>query len=235
MDTQLDLDGMAIDVVKKRIRNIHLRVYHTTGRVSISAPHRMSQDAIRTFVVSKIDWIKKQRHKISERIHEPPREFCDGETHELWGQGYQLRVVEKKAAPMVKLSPGEIILQVRPGSSTAARGAVIDAWYRRQLKEALPSLVTKWESLMGVKVKKLHVQKMKTRWGSCNTRTHHIRFNSELAKKPPEHLEYVVVHELVHLLEPSHNARFKSLMDHFLPNWRFYKDQLNQTSRKGRC
>jgi predicted metal-dependent hydrolase len=154
--------------------------------------------------------------------------YLDGESHLVWGQSCLLQVVERAAPPGVATREGRLALQVRPGTGGDQRQAIVAAWYRDQIKVALPSLLQKWEPVMEVKVAKVFVQQMKTRWGSCNTRARNIRINSELAKQPRECLEYVVVHELAHLLEASHNRKFYALLDHFMPHWRDHRDTLNR-------
>ncbi len=228
MAETIDLGGIVVDVVKKDIKNVHLSVYPPTGRVRISAPERMSLDTIRVFAISKLNWIKQQQQKLLEQERETPREYLDRESHYVWGKRYLLKIIEHNAAPEVELKHSTMLLRVRPGSDDVKMEAVLDAWYRQQLKEAVPPLIAKWEPLMGVKVERFFVQRMKTKWGSCNLSAGTIRLNSELAKKPPESLEYIVVHEMVHLLEPTHNARFIGLMDRFMPKWEFYRDILNR-------
>jgi predicted metal-dependent hydrolase len=228
MVTQIDLGDIAVDVVQKDIKNIHLSVYPPTGRVRISAPLRMDLDTIRVFAITKLGWIKSQQQKLREQERETPREYLDRESHYLWGKRYLLKVEEKDAAPEVELKHNKMILRIRPETSRETMQAIIEAWYRENLKEVVPVLIAKWELLMGVKVEKFFVQKMKTKWGSCNPGSRSIRLNNELARKPPECLEYIVVHEMTHLLEPTHNNRFISLMDQFMPKWRFYKDELNK-------
>ena len=228
MAETIDLGGIVVDVVKKDIKNVHLSVYPPTGRVRISAPERMSLDTIRVFAISKLGWIKQQQQKLLEQERETPREYLDRESHYVWGKRYLLKIIEHNAAPEVELKHSTMLLRIRPGSDDVKMEAVLDAWYRQQLKEAVPPLIAKWEPLMGVKVERFFVQRMKTRWGSCNLGAGTIRLNSELAKKPPESLEYIVVHEMVHLLEPTHNARFIGLMDRFMPQWEFYRDILNR-------
>ena len=228
MTETIDLGGIVVDVVKKDIKNVHLSVYPPTGRVRISAPERMSLDTIRVFAISKLGWIKQQQQKLLEQERETPREYLDRESHYVWGKRYLLKIIEHNAAPEVELKHSTMLLCVRPGSDDGKMEAVLDAWYRQQLKEAVPPLIAKWEPLMGVKVERFFVQRMKTKWGSCNLGAGTIRLNSELAKKPPESLEYIVVHEMVHLLEPTHNARFIGLMDRFMPKWEFYRDILNR-------
>src|ERR1017187_336802 len=215
-------------VIKKDIKNVHLSVYPPTGKVRISAPLRMSLDTIRVFAISKLGWIKQQQRKMREQERETPREYLDRESHYLWGKRYLLKVVEKDAAPSVELKHTQIVLQVRPGSGEEKKQAVLDEWYREQLKEAVRAVVAKWEPLMGVKLRRFFVQRMKTKWGSCSDSAATIRLNTELAKKPPECLEYVVVHEMAHLLEPTHNGRFTAVMDQFVPGWQVRRETLNR-------
>lgn len=228
MVTQLQLCDIAVDVVLKDIKNIHLSVYPPAGRVRISAPRRMSIDTIRVFAISKLAWIKQQQAKLREQERETPREYLDRESHYLWGKRYLLTLVESDEAPSVELKHRRMILTVRPGTDEEKKQAIVDAWYRDQLKKALPLLIAKWEPLIGVKVGRFFVQRMKTKWGSCSKGTRSIRLNTDLAKKPRDCLEYIVVHEMLHLLEPTHNTRFLALMDRFMPNWRLRRDQLNQ-------
>lgn len=228
MATQFNLGEIAVDVVKKDIKNIHLSVYPPTGRVRISAPLRMDIDTIRVFAITKLGWIKSQQQKLCKQERETPREYLERESHYVWGKRYLLKIEEQDAAPAVELKHNKMILRIRPVTSHERKQEILEAWYREQLKAALPPLIEKWESLMGVKVRRFFVQKMRTKWGSCSHDTRNIRLNTDLAKKPPECLEYIVVHELAHLLEPTHNTRFIALMDQSIPKWRFYKDQLNR-------
>ncbi len=228
MTERIDLGGIVVDVLRKDIKNVHLSVYPPTGKVRISAPLRMNIDTIRVFAISKLPWIRQQQQKLREQEREMPREYLDRESHYVWGKRYLLKVVEKDSAPEVDLKHNTLLLRIRPGSGEEKKQAVLDEWYREQLKTAVPLLVAKWEPLMGVKVDRFFVQRMKTKWGSCNPIVGSIRLNSELAKKPRECLEYIVVHEMAHLLQTTHNSRFIALMDQFIPNWRFYRDQLNR-------
>ncbi|MFZ5861739.1 MAG: M48 family metallopeptidase [Nitrospirota bacterium] len=225
---QVELGDIAVDVVLKNIKNVHLSVYPPTGRVRISAPLRMSLDTIRVFAISKLDWIKRQQRKLREQERETPREYLDRESHYVWGKRYLLTVCESDQVPSVELRHSRMLLRVRPGADEQKREAIVEEWYRQQLKQAVPPLIAKWERLTGAKVERFFVQRMKTKWGSCNHRARTIRLNTELAKKPRECVEYIVVHELVHLLEPTHNARFVALMDRFMPKWQFYRDVLNR-------
>ncbi len=228
MVTTLKLGAITVDVVKKDIKNVHLSVYPPTGKVRISAPLRMDVETIRVFAVSKLSWIKKQQQKVTEQERESPREYVERESHYVWGKRYLLKVVEEDSRPQIELRHSEMVLQVRPATSTERRREILDEWYRGQLRAAVKPLITKWEPVMGVKVNRVFVQRMKTKWGSCSRASGNIRLNTELAKKPPECLEYIVVHEMAHIIEPTHNNRFLDLMDRLMPAWRFYRQQLNR-------
>jgi predicted metal-dependent hydrolase len=228
MVTRIQLGDIVVDVTHKNIKNVHLSVYPPSGTVRISAPLGMNPDTIRVFALSKLGWIRKQQQKLREQDRETPREFIGRESHYFQGKRYLLALVEQEAAPRVQLTHSEIVLQVRPGSDRAKRATVLHEWYRQQLKDAALQLVSKWELRLGVAATRVLVQKMKTRWGGCNPESGIIRLNLELAKKPPACLEYIVVHELIHLLEPTHNSRFIALMDQHLPQWRFHRDELNR-------
>lgn len=226
--TTIELDGIAVEVVRKNIWNIHLRVCPPDGSVRISAPWRMSLDAIQAFASSKSDWVRKHRQRIRAHPAAVPVEYVDGERHYLWGNAYPLQVRATRTGAKATLSDGRLVIDVPPGAKRRKRQAVLDEWYRERLLEALPALMEKWEPVTGVKAGRLSVRKMKSRWGSCNPRTGSIRLNTELVKKAPRCLEYVLVHELVHVLEPSHNHRFKALMDQFMPGWREVRDELKR-------
>lgn len=228
MLTQLELGGITVDVLKKDIKNIHLSVHPPTGRVRISAPLRMTTDTIRVFAIAKLDWIKQHRQKLSVQERETPREYVDRESHYLWGKRYLLKVVEAEARPCVELTPKHVILNVRPGTTEQKKEALMDEWYRGCLKATAIPMIQKWEKLIAVKSDRCFVQRMKTRWGSCNVAAKSIRLNSELAKKPLECLEYIVVHELTHLREATHTRRFLELMNHFLPDWQLRRNALNR-------
>jgi len=225
---QLKLGNITIDVVQKNIKNIHLSVYPPAGRVRISAPNRMDLATIRVFAISKLSWIKKQQTRLRNQKREAPREFLNKESHYFKGKRYLLKVTERIAAPRVVLKHSMIELHVRPGTNVEKRKTLLDEWYRQQLKELVPILIEKWEKKMNVQVKEFGIKKMKTKWGTCNRQAKRIWLNLELAKKPIECLEYIVVHEMAHLLEKNHNDRFISLMSEFMPKWRFYKDELNR-------
>ncbi|MEK7323451.1 MAG: SprT family zinc-dependent metalloprotease [Pseudomonadota bacterium] len=228
MVTQIELGGIVLEVVQKDIKNVHLSVYPPSGKVRISAPLRMNADTIRVYAISKLDWIRQQQKKLRAQERETPREYLDRESHYVWGKRYLLQVMEQDAAPAVDLKHNKLLLRVRPGSGEQKKQAVLEEWYRQQLKVAVPPLIEKWQPLMGVKVERFFMQRMKTKWGSSNPDSGNIRLNTELAKKPRECLEYIVVHEMAHLLEPTHNQRFIVLMDQFIPKWQFYRELLNR-------
>lgn len=228
MVTRLKLGTIAADVVLKDIKNVHLSVYPPDGRVRISAPSRMKLDTIRVFALSKLTWIKQQQKKLREQERETPREFIQRESHYVWGKRYLLVVKEADEAPLIELTPSRMLLRVRPETDETKRQEIVDAWYRDQLKRAVVPLLARWEPRIGVTVNQVFVQRMRTKWGSCNPRSGNIRLNTDLAKKPRECLEYIVVHEMVHLLEPTHNARFVALMDQFMPKWQHHRQTLNK-------
>jgi predicted metal-dependent hydrolase len=228
MMAQVDLGDVVAEVVFKDIKHLHLSVYPPAGRVRISAPQRMSIETIRVFAISKLGWIKQQQQKLQEQERETPREYVERESHYVWGKRYLLAVVESNEPPSVQLEHSRILLRVRPGTDERRRQTIIEEWYREQLKKAVPAVIAHWEPLIGVKVERFFVQRMKTKWGSCNYRARNIRLNTELAKKPVECLEYVVVHEMLHLCEPNHGRRFKDLMDAFVPGWQHHQRMLNR-------
>lgn len=228
MVEQVQLGELTVDVIRKDIKNVHLSVHPPTGRVSIAAPSRMSLETLRIFAISKLSWIRQQQHKLQEQEREKPREYLDRESHYLWGKRYLLKLTEKDAVPEIHLKHRTLLLQLRPGATDEKKRMVLEEWYRHQLKAEVPPLIEKWERMIGVKAERFHVQRMKTKWGSCSPDSSSIRLNTELAKKPRECLEYIIVHELIHLLEPTHNARFIALMDHYLPKWQSSRQLLNR-------
>jgi predicted metal-dependent hydrolase len=228
MAARLDLGGIPVEVTFKEIKNVHLSVYPPTGRVRVSAPARMSLDTIRVFAISKLGWIKQQQRKLREQERETLREYLNLESHYLWGKRYLLRVIEGDQAPSIEVQHSRLLLRVHPETTEEKKQEIVAQWYRDQIKVAVPALITRWAPVMGVMVEGFYVQQMKTKWGSCNPRAGTIRLNTELAKKPKECLEYIVVHEMAHMLEPTHNVRFIALMDRFMPNWRLRRDHLNQ-------
>ncbi len=227
MGTALQLGSVVIEVIKKDIKNLHLSVHPPAGAVTIAAPHRMTMETIRLFAISKLSWIKARQRKLCAQDREPPRDYVERESHQVWGKRFLLAIVERNAAPIVDLRARRLVLTVRPSTTPARRQAIVEAWYRDQLREALPPILAHWEKALGVKVNAVFIQRMKTKWGSCNPARANIRLNSELAKKPLHSLEYVVAHELAHLIERQHNDRFIRLLDRHLPTWRAIRDELN--------
>jgi len=223
----IQLGALVVEVTHKNIKNVHLSVYPPVGKIKVSAPKSMELETIRVFVISKLNWIKQQQKKLREQQREGPRDYIERESHYFNGKRYQLRVIESDTRPKVELSHKYLSLHIRPGMSKVRREEILNEWYRTQLKNMIPLLIKKYESLMKVEVSDYGVKRMKTKWGTCNPTAKRIWVNLELAKKPPECLEYIVVHEMTHLLEPTHNNRFVALMDLFLPKWRLYKDELN--------
>ena len=228
MGDTVALGDLVAEVVRKKIKHVHLSVYPPEGRVRISAPTHMDLATIRLFAISKLGWIRSQQHKVQAQERELAREYLDRESHYVWGKRYLLRLDEADAAPQVELKHAALVLTLRPGSDAQRRHGVLEAWYREQVRAAVPALFLKWEPLLTVRSRRVLVQRMKTQWGSCNPATGNIRLNTDLAKKPPQCLEYIVVHELAHLIEPSHNARFTALLDMFLPHWQQTRDELNR-------
>jgi predicted metal-dependent hydrolase len=227
MARTLELAGVAVEVVRKPIRNLHLSVHPPEGRVRIAAPDGMPMDAIRLFAIGKLPWIRRQQARFGAQVRESEPEYVERESHYLWGRRYLLRVFVADAAPSVRLQARTLDLHVRPGSDAALRRGILEAWYRDQLREALSPLVAKWQKLLGVQPGRVHLQRMKTKWGSCNPALGSIRLNTELARKPAECLEYILVHELAHLIEASHSRRFTGILDRALPQWREIRGVLN--------
>lgn len=229
MAPRLRLSDIDVDVVRKDIKNVHLSVHPPDGRVRVSAPARMSLETLRAFLSAKLPWIRAEQRKFqAQERHEPPL-YIDRESHYIWGERVLLRVVEHDATPSVDLSHLTLTLQVRPGSDRRKRDEILALWYRDQVREAVGELLPPWERRVGVQVEKFFVQRMKTKWGSCNPLRRTVRLNTELAKKPRACLEYILVHELVHIHEPTHNARFRELMDQHLPAWRDIRAELNRS------
>ena len=228
MHAQIQLGDTVVDVVRKDIKNVHLSVHPPTGKVTIAAPSHMSLDTIRVFAITKLAWIRQQQAKLQEQEREAPREYLDRESHYVWGKRYLLKITGSAHPPAIELKHSRMVLHVRPGTTRARCQAIVEEWYRQQLKLAAPPVIAQWESRLGVKVQRVFVQRMKTKWGSCNHQARNIRLNTDLAKKPPQCLEYLIVHELVHLLEPTHNARFIALMDQHMPKWQSHRQTLNR-------
>lgn len=228
MKSHIQLGEMSVAVVRKDIQNVHLSVHPPTGRVTIAAPSHMSLDTIRVFAITKMSWIRKQQKTLQNQQREAPREFLDRESHYVWGKRYLLKILKVDSPPAVELKHRTMILSVRPASGQEKCQEILDAWHRQQLREAALPIIAVWEKRLGVKVKRLFIQKMKTKWGSCNHSAAHIRLNTELVKKPKKMLEYVIVHEMAHLLEPNHSERFVAILDKHYPTWREARAELNE-------
>jgi predicted metal-dependent hydrolase len=223
----LTVSGINVDVVYKDIKNLHIGVYPPVGRVRVAAPQRLDDDQVRLALVQRLPWINRQRKRLQAAERQSLREMITGESHYVWGRRYRLKVLQRPGRSHVELDGGRLVLYVPEDSSTEQRRELLNGWYREQLRAAVPDIIAKWEPKMGVNVPRWTIRRMKTKWGSCNRETGHIWCNVELAKKHPEAVEYVVVHEMAHLLERGHGKRFIKLMDGFMPDWRARRDQLN--------
>lgn len=223
----IELGDIHIAVTRKAVRNVHLSVHPPEGRVTLVAPDNTRLEVARAYAISKLGWIRSQQSKLQLQDRETPRKFIKRESHYLWGRRYLLNVEEKEARPNIKLDHKRITLRVRPDSSPEKRAQVMHEWHKRLLHEAVPPLILRWESKLGVTVNRYYLQRMKTKWGSCNHRAGNIRLNTELVKKPKDLLEYIIVHEMAHLIEPTHNERFIALLDQHYPVWREARDELN--------
>jgi predicted metal-dependent hydrolase len=228
MAETIQLGDIAITVTRKDIKHVHLSVHPPAGRVTLVAPAGTRLEVARAYTVSKLGWIRDQQAKMRSQARETPRKFIERESHYLWGRRYLLSVATKDAKPSVRRTHRKIMLIVRPGSPMAKREEVMQEWHRSLLHEVLPAFIRKWEIKLGVKVSGYFLQRMKTKWGGCNHRAAHIRINTELVKKPKDLLEYVVVHEMIHLIEPKHSERFLTLMTEHYPTWREARAELNE-------
>ena len=228
--SQLVVSDIAVDIVRKDIKNLHLGVYPPEGHVRVAVPLHVSDERVRLAIISKLAWIKKQQADFKKQVRQSEREMVTGESHYFMGKRYLLEVIERSGRHQVELKGNrKLLLYVKPNTSLENRQLVLNEWYREQLKKRIPDLLSRWQEKIGVSSQDWGIKKMKTKWGSCNISVKRIWLNLELAKKPPECLEYIIVHELVHLLERHHNDRFKGHMDQFMPNWRIYRDMLNSS------
>jgi len=226
----LVIGGLDVDVIRKDIKNLHISVMPPNGRVRVAIPLHVNDDRVRSAVVTKLAWIKKQQSDFEKQPRQSEREMVEGESHYFFGRRYRLEVIEKAGKSTISLKGNStLLLSIAPGTNKEKCLKLLDAWYREQIKEKLPLLLKKWQAVVGVESSNCGVRKMKTKWGSCNTSDKRIWLNLELAKKPPECLEYILVHELVHLLERHHNRRFKAFMDEFMPNWNLHRNTLNSS------
>jgi predicted metal-dependent hydrolase len=228
MTETIQVGELFVLLTRKNVKNVHLSVHPPDGRVTLTAPPATRSDVARSYIISKLGWLRDQQAAMRSQAREAPREFVERESHYLWGRRYLLSVVERDAKPCVTKDHRRLTLFVRPGSDLAKREAAMRQWHRSLLHEVVPSLIRKWESKLKVNVEGYFLQRMKTKWGGCNHRARHIRLNTELVKKPKDLLEYVVVHEMAHLLEPTHNARFVSILERHYPGWREARAELNE-------
>lgn len=228
VDDDIVVSGISVQVVRKPIKNLHLSVCPPDGHVRVAVPLHMNDDSVRLAVITRLSWIKKQQASFQAQPRQSDREMVTGESHYVFGKRYRLEVIERQGRHEVVLKQNTLQLFVKPGTSTQNRALLLNEWYRKQLKARIPELLIHWQSVIGKQVSHWGIKRMKTKWGSCNIEQRRIWLNLELAKKPIECLEYILVHELVHLLERHHNNRFKAYMDKFLPQWQQCRDILKR-------
>lgn len=228
MTETITLGDIPIEVTRKNVRNVHLTVHPPDGRVTLVAPRATRLEVARAYAIAKLGWIRGQQAKLHDQAREAPRRFVGRESHYLWGRRYLLSVEERDVRPGTCIDHKRITLTVRPGSDREKRAEVMHEWHKRLLHEAVPPLIERWESRLGVRVSAYYLQRMKTKWGSCNPSKGNIRLNTELVKKPKDLLEYIVVHEMFHLVEPTHSERFIALLDKHYPGWREARNELNE-------
>jgi predicted metal-dependent hydrolase len=228
MTETIQLGEISIELTRKNIKNVHLSVRPPDGHVTLAAPLATRVEVARAYAISKLGWIRDQQKKLASQARETPRQFITRESHYLWGRRYLLNVEHVDAKPCVCLDHKRITLIVRPGSDEAKRSEIMHQWHKKLLHEAIPLLIQKWEAKLGVQVRRYYLQRMKTKWGGCNHRMGHIRLNTELVKKPKHLIEYVIIHEMAHLLEPTHSERFITILDKHYPTWRDARAELNE-------
>jgi predicted metal-dependent hydrolase len=225
---QMIVSNIAVDLIRKDIKNIHLAVYPPAGRVRLATPNWVKDETIRLFLISKLSWIKRQQRKFAEQQRQTARQYSPRESHYLFGKRYLLNVIDDAPFAKVMAKHKKIELYTRKDTGTVQKQRIINKWYRKELRKIIPELIEKWEQRMNVKVHDFRVKQMKTKWGTCNREAKRIWLNLELAKKPVQCLEYIIVHEMVHLLERYHNDKFLYYMNQFLPNWKALKHELNR-------
>jgi predicted metal-dependent hydrolase len=228
MTDTIQIGELSIQVTKKAVKNVHLSVHPPDGRVTLVAPSATRLEVARAYAISKLGWIRRQQQTLADQARETPRQFIGRESHYVWGRRYLLIVVERETKPFVALDHRKITLTVRPGSDQAIRRKVMHAWHKTLLHKTIPPLLEEWSAKLGVRVAGYYLQRMKTRWGSCNHGARHVRFNTELVKKPKDLLVYVVIHELAHLIEPTHSERFVAILQANCPHWREARKELNE-------
>ncbi len=227
MSETIRIGELSVELTRKDIKNVHLSVHPPLGRVTLAIPTATRLDVARAYAISRLGWISRQQQKLASQARETPRRFITRESHNVWGRRYLMKVEYRDAKPTVSLGNKHITLTIRPSSSATKRAAVIHDWHKGLLHTLIPLLIEKWERKLKVKVNGYYLQRMKTKWGSCNHAAGNIRLNTELVKKPKDLIEYVIVHEMVHLIEPTHNERFVELLRKHLPNWLEARAELN--------
>lgn len=228
MNELIQLGDIAIAVTRKAVKHVHLSVHPPSGRVTLVAPIGTRPEVARAYAASKLGWIRDQQAKLRGQARQTPRQFVERESHYLWGRRYLLCVREEDSKPFVRLTHRHIILTVRPASDRTARAEAMHAWHRSLLHDTVPELIRRWELKLGVQVAGYFLQRMKTRWGSCNPRARTIRLNTELVKKPRDLLEYVIIHEMLHMIEPTHSERFLEQLGRHYPAWSEARAELNE-------
>jgi predicted metal-dependent hydrolase len=228
MTETIQLGEIAIALTRKDIKNVHLSVHPPDGHVTLAAPRGTRLEVARAYAATKLGWIRAQQEKLAAQARETPRKFIERESHHIWGRRHLMTIKHADAKPCVTLDHKRIILTVRPGADAKKRGEVMHEWHKSLLHEVVPTIIQKWQPKLKVQVSSYFLQRMKTKWGSCNHRDRHIRLNTELVKKPKDLLEYVIVHEMVHLLEPTHSERFVETLGKHFPTWREARNELNE-------
>ena len=228
MQETIQLGEISVLVTRKNIKHVHLSVHPPTGRVTLVAPASTPLDVARVYAISKLGWIRDQQSKLRNQAREAPRKFVERESHYLWGRRHLLTIVQKETKPFISLDHRRITLTVRPGSDAKKRADVMHNWHKTLLHDVVPPLIQKWERRLNLHVAGYFLQRMKTKWGSCNHKAGHIRLNTQLVTKPKDLLEYVIVHEMVHLIEPTHSERFLAIIGKHYPTWRDARAELNE-------
>lgn len=224
----IQLGDIAISVTRKEVKNVHLSVHPPDGRVTLVAPTSTRLDVARAYAITRIGWIRQQRERFAKQAREAPRLFRGRETHYLWGRRHLLKLTEREEKPTIKIDHRTIHLQVRPGTTRDQCARIMHEWHLGLLHAVVPGRIQKWEARIGVEVHGYFLQRMKTKWGSCNPKAKTIRLNTELVKKPRDLLEYVIAHEMVHILEPKHSKRFFDLLSRAYPSWSEARIELNE-------
>jgi predicted metal-dependent hydrolase len=228
MTQNIQLGEVTVRVTKKDIKNVHLSVHPPDGRVTLTAPRSTRLDVARAYAISKLAWIREQKQKLTNQAREAPRKYIERESHYVWGRRYLMTIVYREAKPKICLDHKRLTLSARPGSDAKMRAEIMHEWSKARLHDVVPALIQMWEPRLKVKVSRYFLQRMKTKWGSCNFQAGHIRLNTELLKKPKDLLEYVIVHEMIHLLQPTHSERFIAMLQLHYPAWREARAELNE-------